>query len=459
MMIFVSMLSWIGVRLLSWLVGRLIGSAISFQLAGLYHLTNVSIQFPKGWIAAVVIGGVKIVAAAPSRPTTDGTTLQDHKRQLLISHLEVLFRGLKHQGRLDDDHDPHMTHMNSSSSSHRHWVILTKIAKYFNFSISELVLKYIEMPKVSMEIKLLEFHVHREPGASNSVWTKLLIQLCTIYVGEKQSLVEDSSISKFQRMFTGTRTLQLPAPEIVPESTYFVCFFLDHLSTTCYVDDHDRYISLDNVQMSDLMATVQGNVASGLCGFKSVETVAYLPSQKPKDLTPTDTLGWQIVMGAIPLLYFGNCCCMGLDARAGREHGVVIQQMQLNCGDVFLELNEELLLGESGLVGAQKSSCIPTSTTAFSSNNVPVYENQPAPTCSHDQEENADCTRAVKLPEKLGFNLGKLSVKCSYKDGVMENQVRGIQLLGGKSHGYETIAASNQLTLLDIHMSCDEILV
>lgn len=229
----------IGVRLLSWLVGRLIGSAISFQLAGLYHLTNVSIQFPKGWIAAVVIGGVKIVAAAPSRPTTDGTTLQDHKRQLLISHLEVLFRGLKHQGRLDDEHDPHMTHMNSSSSFHRHWVILTKIAKYFNFSISELVLKYIEMPKVSMEIKLLEFHVHREPGASNSVWTK--IQLCTIYVGEKQSLVEDSSISKFQRMFTGTRTFQLPAPEIVPESTYFVCFLLDHLSTTCYVDDHDRY--------------------------------------------------------------------------------------------------------------------------------------------------------------------------------------------------------------------------
>ncbi len=69
-----------------------------------------------------------------------------------------------------------------------------------------------------------------------------------------------------------------------------------------------RYISLDNVQMSDLMAMVQGNVASGLCGFKSVETVAYLPSQKPKDLIPTDTLGWQIVMGAIPLLYFGNCC-------------------------------------------------------------------------------------------------------------------------------------------------------
>jgi hypothetical protein len=97
------------------------------------------------------------------------------------------------------------------------------------------------MPKVSMEIKLLEFHVHREPGALNSVWTKLLIQLCTIYVGEKQSLVEDSSISKFQRMFTGTRTLQLPAPEIVPESTYFVCFLLDHLSTTCYVDDRDRY--------------------------------------------------------------------------------------------------------------------------------------------------------------------------------------------------------------------------
>ncbi len=97
------------------------------------------------------------------------------------------------------------------------------------------------MPKISMEIKLLEFHVHREPGALNSVWTKLLIQLCTIYVGEKQSLVEDSSISKFQRIFTGTRTLQLPAPEIVPESTYFVCFLLDHLSTTCYVDDHDRY--------------------------------------------------------------------------------------------------------------------------------------------------------------------------------------------------------------------------
>ncbi len=172
-----------------------------------------------------------------------------------------------------------------------------------------------------------------------------------------------------------------------------------------------RYISLDNVQMSDLMATVQGNVASGLCGFKSVETVAYLPSQKPKDLTPTDTLGWQIVTGAIPLLYFGNFCCMGLDGRAGREHGVVIQQVQLNCGDVFLELNEQLLLGESGLVGAQKSSCIPTSTTAFSSNNVPVYENQPAPTCSHDQEGNADCIRAIKLPEKVCLDIRQFCVQ------------------------------------------------
>jgi hypothetical protein len=103
----------------------------------------------------VVIGGVKIVAAAPSRPTTDGTTLQDHKRQLLISHLEVLFRGLKHQGRLDDEHDPHMTHMNSSSSFHRHWVILTKIAKYFNFSISELVLKYIEVSFFFPPVKTL----------------------------------------------------------------------------------------------------------------------------------------------------------------------------------------------------------------------------------------------------------------------------------------------------------------
>lgn len=58
---------------------------------------------------------------------------------------------------------------------------------------------------------------------------------------------------------------------------------------------------------------------------------------------------------------------------------------------------------------------------------------------------------------KIGFYLPKLSLKCSYREGVLENVVTGIQMRGNRVQPTEP---SVELTSeMDLHMDCGEIMV
>lgn len=58
---------------------------------------------------------------------------------------------------------------------------------------------------------------------------------------------------------------------------------------------------------------------------------------------------------------------------------------------------------------------------------------------------------------KIGFSLPKLSLKCSYKEGVLENVVTGIQMQGKRVQPTEP--SRDLISELDLRMECGEIMV
>lgn len=226
-----------------------------------------------------------------------------------------------------------------------------------------------------------------------------------------------------------------------------------------------------------------------------------------------------------------------------REAGVMVQQLDVVCGDVSIDLSEDLLFGEAGLfkslsASSRKSDEAHGVHVAVSS--IPQV-GHPAPSSEFDAaaapaavsvDEGSESRhtsppvdagaaavsgtaiaesplrgRVVKVPEKvsvihmvttshrsiliscevacttricgvsvsdfdnllecftnlyffalkIGFSLPKLSLKCSYKEGVLENVVTGIQMKGNRVQPTEP--SRDLISQLDLGMECGEIMV
>lgn len=71
-----------------------------------------------------------------------------------------------------------------------------------------------------------------------------------------------------------------------------------------------------------------------------------------------------------------------------------------------------------------------------------------------------ECSNALLnwlLVLKIGFSLPKLSLKCSYKEGVLENVVTGIRMEGKRVQPTEP--SQDLISELDLLMECGEIMV
>nr|GMC55113.1 protein SABRE isoform X1 [Ipomoea batatas] len=129
-----------------------------------------------------------------------------------------------------------------------------------------------------------------------------------------------------------------------------------------------------------------------------------------------------------------------------REVGVVVKDVDLRSGEVFVNLNEELLL-------KRKSAA----EDVFQAQEV--MGTLEAGAAEKPQKKPAVLgisKYASMLPEKLSFNLPKLDMKFVHRgEGLMvENNIMGIQLKGSKSRSIEDVGES---TRLDLQMEFSEI--
>ncbi|XP_039049976.1 protein SABRE isoform X2 [Hibiscus syriacus] len=140
---------------------------------------------------------------------------------------------------------------------------------------------------------------------------------------------------------------------------------------------------------------------------------------------------------------FSLSCEFGHD----REAGVVVQNVAINCGDIVVNLNEELLLRNKKPDVFSQTDKVAGSAADFEATKNP-------------QKKQAAILALKKytsmFPEKICVNLPKLDVKFMHRqhDIAVENNIMGIQLKCIKSRSTEDVGES---TRLDVQLDLSEI--
>ncbi|XVF64917.1 hypothetical protein PTKIN_Ptkin09bG0204900 [Pterospermum kingtungense] len=141
---------------------------------------------------------------------------------------------------------------------------------------------------------------------------------------------------------------------------------------------------------------------------------------------------------------FSLSCEFGHD----REAGVVVRNVDINCGEIVVNLTEELL---------SKNKKPPV---VFSQDDKVIGSTADSEIIKKRQKKQSAISALTKytsmFPEKICFNLPKLGVKFVHRehDIVVENNVMGIQLKSVKSRSTEDVGES---TRLDVQLDFSEI--
>ncbi|KAH9605088.1 hypothetical protein KSS87_000957 [Heliosperma pusillum] len=142
-----------------------------------------------------------------------------------------------------------------------------------------------------------------------------------------------------------------------------------------------------------------------------------------------------------------NCEELSLSCEFGhnRESGIVVKNLDISCGEVSINLNEELLQK------SKTSSTVISEPDCESTADVGVVNNPPK---KHTLSSMSKLSTI--LPEKAAFSLPKLSVTFEHQgQGLsVENHIKGIQLKSIKSRSSEDVGES---TRLDIQLDFSEI--
>ncbi|KNA17373.1 hypothetical protein SOVF_080580 [Spinacia oleracea] len=141
-----------------------------------------------------------------------------------------------------------------------------------------------------------------------------------------------------------------------------------------------------------------------------------------------------------------NCEELSLSCEFGhsREFGIVVKDVDVSCGEILMNLNEELLQ-------KHKTSAATSDTATESTNDNRLVKSPP------EKEAHSSITKFSTLfPEKASFSLPKLGVRFEHQgQGLsLENHIKGIQLKSVKSRSVED---GGESTRLDIQLDFSEI--
>ncbi|KAL8119517.1 protein SABRE isoform X1 [Apium graveolens] len=126
-----------------------------------------------------------------------------------------------------------------------------------------------------------------------------------------------------------------------------------------------------------------------------------------------------------------------------RDAGVIVKNVEVTSGEVFLNLNEELFIKRNSSHGNSshaKLANIDSTTLEF----------------AHQKQSSLSNITKSWFPEKVSFSLPRLDVKFEHRgyNLMAENSIMGIQLKSSKSRSIEDVGES---TRLDVELDFSEI--
>ncbi|KAK2448310.1 protein SABRE [Trifolium repens] len=232
--------------LLSWILSRVLKATVEFCVGGCRSLRNVVIKFEKGATESVCIGEIKLSLIHSSVEHGVDVGSWNPKLQLLICNLEVVTRPtIKSSGKKKTQKSKSKTRSLSTGK----WRTIVNIARYFSFSLTELVLK---TPKGTIGIGKVNVDISKGGGSESNLFVSVHILPIVVHIGDPQDSCDQ--LSEFSGGGSSVSSQASVAP-IEKSSAPFIC---EKFSVSCEFG-HRRDIVINNVDISIGEVTVNLN--------------------------------------------------------------------------------------------------------------------------------------------------------------------------------------------------------
>ncbi|KAK2394597.1 protein SABRE [Trifolium repens] len=232
--------------LLSWILSRVLKATVEFCVGGCRSLRNVVIKFEKGATESVSIGEIKLSLIHSSVEHGADVGSWNPKLQLLIRNLEVVTRPtIKSSGKKKTQKSKSKTRSLSTGK----WRTIVNIARYFSFSLTELVLK---TPKGTIGIGKVNVDISKGGGSESNLFVSVHILPIVVHIGDPQDSCDQ--LSEFSGGGSSVSSQASVAP-IEKSSAPFIC---EKFSVSCEFG-HRRDIVINNVDISIGEVTVNLN--------------------------------------------------------------------------------------------------------------------------------------------------------------------------------------------------------
>ncbi|CAM6099053.1 unnamed protein product [Calypogeia fissa] len=178
-------------RFLSRFLGKILKAKVHFRFAGFLRLKDVSIHFTKGPLASVAVREISLKLPLM---VLNFCALRQSKLQLCISEVEVLLQksAKSRQRSVSQQKARVRTKLPGQSKA---WPIMAKVAKHVNLRVTELDVKAVWLPNLSVGIGELDLDTFRpEETSLDSLGVRLGIAPANIYVREVQPDSHDTDV-------------------------------------------------------------------------------------------------------------------------------------------------------------------------------------------------------------------------------------------------------------------------
>ncbi|CAJ2657974.1 unnamed protein product [Trifolium pratense] len=234
--------------LLSWILSRVLKATVGFCVGGIRSLRDVVIKFEKGPTESVSIGEIKLGLILSSVEHGANVGSWNPKLQLSIRNLEVVTRPtIKSSGKKSTGKSKSKS--KTRSLSRGKWKTIVNIARYFSFSLTELVLK---TPKGTIGIGKVNVDIFKGGGSESNLFVSVHILPISVHIGDPQ--VSGDQLSELSGGGCSVSSQASVAP-IEKSSAPFIC---EKFSVSCEFGHH-RNIVINNVDISIGEVTVNLN--------------------------------------------------------------------------------------------------------------------------------------------------------------------------------------------------------
>ncbi|PKA48299.1 hypothetical protein AXF42_Ash020734 [Apostasia shenzhenica] len=173
------------VKVLAWVLSRLMPASIEFEVAGYNSLRDITLKFKKGSIKYVSVGEVKLTFGRSLIKKRSCSIYSHMKLQLLICDIYIV---TKTSGQSDRKQKSRGSKSKGKGKLLR---IMANIARFFSVSVTDIVVK---VPKADIDVKELKFDINKDVAANSFIDVYLYLAPLTIQMYTPESNFDQSSL-------------------------------------------------------------------------------------------------------------------------------------------------------------------------------------------------------------------------------------------------------------------------